>query len=64
MLILSLIVLPEDLNKLMAHNYSSTTYIVDRLIPAESIIILLGQSRIFKTNSLKYLIPIAEAYAA
>lgn len=42
----------KTVDELMAHSYPPTTYLVDRLIPTESITILSGQSRSFKTYTL------------
>lgn len=42
----------KTIDELMARTYPETTYLVDRLIPAESITILSGQSRSFKTYTL------------
>ncbi|HVW99796.1 MAG TPA: AAA family ATPase [Candidatus Babeliaceae bacterium] len=43
---------PKTIDELMGRNYPPTTYLVDRLIPSESLTILSGQSRSFKTYSL------------
>jgi hypothetical protein len=42
----------KTIDELMAHHYPPTTYLVDRLIPTESITILSGASRNFKTYTL------------
>ena len=42
----------KTIDELMAHTYPPTTYLVDRLVPSESITILSGQSRSFKTYTL------------
>ena len=42
----------KTIDELMAHNYPATTYLVDRLIPTESITILSGASRSYKTYAL------------
>ena len=42
----------KTVDELMAHDYPPTTYLVDRLIPTESITILSGPSRNFKTYTL------------
>ena len=42
----------KTIDQLMAHNYPATTYLVDRLIPTESITILSGASRSYKTYAL------------
>lgn len=42
----------KTIDELMAHDYPPTTYLVDRLIPTESITILSGASRNFKTYTL------------
>lgn len=42
----------KTIGELMAQKYPDTVYIVDRLIPAESITILSGQSRSYKTYAL------------
>lgn len=42
----------KTIDELMAHQYPKTTYLVDRLIPTESLTILSGTSRSFKTYAL------------
>lgn len=42
----------KTISELMAQKYPDAVYIVDRLIPAEAITILSGQSRSFKTYAL------------
>lgn len=42
----------KTINELMAQRYPDAVYIVDRLIPAEAITILSGQSRSYKTYAL------------
>lgn len=42
----------KTIDELMEANYPPATYLVDRLIPTESITILSGQSRSFKTYAL------------